>query len=83
MEKLMVLVRRLSKKRLAESLKDPKINLSAVSRLSGLSLPYLAQLKRERSMPSADTLVALADVLEKPLDYFFESQVTLKKSEEK
>lgn len=62
--------RKFSTERLLEVLGDERLSLPGVRKLVGISSTGFKKLQNG-SIPSANTLVALADVLEKPLDYFF------------
>lgn len=67
------MMRVFSTEKLQEIFSDPRLNLAGIARMAELSTGSILKLKRG-SVPSANTLVALADVLGKPLDYFFEEK---------
>lgn len=66
-------MRKFSNKKLADALNDPRYNLSAIAKMADISRSYLdGLLKGDYKNPGANFVVALADILEKPLEYFFE-----------
>jgi transcriptional regulator with XRE-family HTH domain len=60
--------------KLALLLDDPTIKSSGVAKVARISPQTLAAIKQGEQEPKANTLVALADALQKPLDYFFEEE---------
>lgn len=59
--------------RLQELLSQGHINVSGLASKVGISHTGLRKLKMG-AVPSANTLVSIADTIGKPLDYFFEQK---------
>lgn len=64
-------MRRFLPVKLSTLLDDPMINISGVAQVASVSSVSLHAIKDGKQEPRANTLVAIADALGKPLDYFF------------
>lgn len=64
-------MRKFSAEKLDILLSKPTLNASAVAREAGISQSALFQIRKGHTSPRANTIVALADILDVSLDYFF------------
>ena len=64
-----------SSEKLNEVLDNPIVSVGGVRATAGLSYNGFDKIRKGESVPSANTLVAIADALQKPLDYFFVEKV--------
>jgi len=68
-------MRKFNPNKLKALLDSPLIKVSGVRNMVGLSYNGFDKICKGESVPSANTLVAIADVLGKPLDYFFDEEI--------
>lgn len=66
-----------SRRKLAEALDDPRIRLSGVAKVAGISVQAIYSIRDGRKSPKADTLSAIAYALNKPIDFFYEEEALL------
>jgi transcriptional regulator with XRE-family HTH domain len=64
-------MRKFDNKKLDKLLSPETVNVSGVARQAGISNSTLIQLRNGDTSPRANTLVALADLFNVPMDYFF------------
>ena len=60
--------------RMKELRTDKGLTLAELSERTNLSISYLSQIERDKTMPSLPTLVTIAKIFNTGLRYFFESE---------
>lgn len=60
--------------KLDELLRDPRVRPTGVALVAGISYEALSSIRKGKRKPRANTLAALAEALNKPMDYFLEEE---------
>lgn len=66
-----------SPKKLDDLLNNPCIRASGIATVAGISPKGLWQIRHGKRRPQFDTLAAIAQALNKPLDYFLEEEAVV------
>ena len=63
-----------SYRKLDEALSDPRVRASGIAQVAGINITTLRSLRLGLKKPKINTLVAIAQALNKPIDYFLEEE---------
>lgn len=67
-----------SHRKLDELLSDPRIRISGVAKVAGVTVPTVNDIRKGKKKPMFNTVAGIAMALNKPIDYFMEDEALVR-----